>query len=968
MKHQQVFENSALAAARWIWPQGVSPPRNVYARFRRTFEVPSLSTLQKALLHITACWRYRLFVNGEPVGEGPPRGWPDLYFYDTYDLTPVLKPGTNLVAVLVAFPAEGTMQWIPTAPGLLAAVEIEDPGGHHVLRSDPTWKARFDPSREWRAPRISIQMSFEEQVNGRRLDAWTELNYDDGEWLTAAVIDEHEIVPSSLHPRPIAFLTHRPRLPVACESAGVVTSARFVWHLHLKPLFNPHDRSANFVQTCAFLFTQIYAPEAGSARLLRFHVQGGTSRVFLNGREVPVVVHEPGHSFPVLAHELELRAGWNTLLVDLFQRSQQPRFVAALHSALELHVSWNRTDATAWALVGPFDCPEARRSVLLHFPFLQVPTTTPTRGPVIPAQELSKRGETTGLLTRDLAQPIPESLQADDDVFVRAWSDRFLSEGQAVIQQPEALLGSAGCWTRVEPSAAGEAVRLLLDFGRVTVGFVELEVEAGADTVIDVIGFEHRRPDGRLYWTEGTNNSLRYVCSEGRQRFRSFLRRGGRYLLLILRKMQGPVLLRSVAVIENIAPQQNLGAFSCSDPLLERIWEVGAWTLACCSEDTYVDCPTYEQVFWVGDARNEALVDWVVNGDSRLWRHSLLLAGHSLKRSPLIESHVPSAWTVILPAWSFLWMRSCREYLLHTGDFETSRILLDLIVCQVEAAQEHLNTDGLFEIRAWNMFDWAAMDTPDDGVVTHQNCLLVLALREAADLARWLQQPTLAQHWQKLAGRLAGAINAHLYDSRQQAYSDARHSSGRLSRVISQQTQTVALAAGVATGERRRRAWQALLAPPENMVRAGSPFFLSFLLEVLLQRGRVRQALQHIRRHWGAMIREGATTFWEMWSGPPERPTRSHCHGWSAAPTYFLSTALLGVRPRTPGFQHIDLAPRGGDLQWAAGRVPTPYGPVQVEWHRQKGGHLHGRVVLPRDLSVRLRLPTPQSRIHIEVR
>jgi hypothetical protein len=31
-------------------------------------------------------------------------------------------------------------------------------------------------------------------------------------------------------------------------------------------------------------------------------------------------------------------------------------------------------------------------------------------------------------------------------------------------------------------------------------------------------------------------------------------------------------------------------------------------------EDTFVDCPAYEQVFWVGDSRNEALVNYYVFG------------------------------------------------------------------------------------------------------------------------------------------------------------------------------------------------------------------------------------------------------------------------------------------------------------------------------------------------------------------
>ena len=111
---------------------------------------------------------------------------------------------------------------------------------------------------------------------------------------------------------------------------------------------------------------------------------------------------------------------------------------------------------------------------------------------------------------------------------------------------------------------------------------------------------------------------------------------------------------RNVEVLYNSYPQARRGSFHSADALLNRIWEVGADTLRACAEDTYTDCPSYEQTLWVGDARNEALIDWVINGDPRLWYRCLELAGESLHRSPLVESNVPSGWQNIIPAWAFL--------------------------------------------------------------------------------------------------------------------------------------------------------------------------------------------------------------------------------------------------------------------------------------------------------------------------
>src|SRR5690606_40830240 len=62
--------------------------------FRRTFDV--LGAPAKAQLRITADTRYVLHVNGERVGQGPARGFPDHYFVDTWDVTPLILPGAKI--------------------------------------------------------------------------------------------------------------------------------------------------------------------------------------------------------------------------------------------------------------------------------------------------------------------------------------------------------------------------------------------------------------------------------------------------------------------------------------------------------------------------------------------------------------------------------------------------------------------------------------------------------------------------------------------------------------------------------------------------------------------------------------------------------------------------------------------------------------------------------------------------------
>jgi alpha-L-rhamnosidase len=61
-------------------------------------------------------------------------------------------------------------------------------------------------------------------------------------------------------------------------------------------------------------------------------------------------------------------------------------------------------------------------------------------------------------------------------------------------------------------------------------------------------------------------------------------------------------------------------------------------------------------------------------------------------------------------------------------------------------------------------------------------------------------------------------------------------------------------------------------------------------------------------------------------------------HGWGSGPTSALSKYVLGVRPVEPGYKTWLIEPQTGDLSWAEGTVPTPYGPIEVKWRKTSKG------------------------------
>ncbi|MBK8034490.1 MAG: hypothetical protein IPK17_34310 [Chloroflexi bacterium] len=208
-----------------------------------------------------------------------------------------------------------------------------------------------------------------------------------------------------------------------------------------------------------------------------------------------------------------------------------------------------------------------------------------------------------------------------------------------------------------------------------------------------------------------------------------------------------------------------------------------------------------------------------------------------------------------------------------------------------------------------------------------------------------------AQRWNLFAAHLSVAINQHLWSEELEAYVDSIDEDGQLSAKISQAVNVAALFSGVPTNERAAQLLPAVVVPPQHWIHIGSPFMLSFSLELLVRERRFDELLQVIRSRWGRMLDRGATATWETFSNP-----RSWCHAWSATPAYFLSAHILGVSPIEVGYKRICIAPQPGDLTWARGTVPTPFGKLDVEW-RVVGQYLYLKYKAPEGCEIEVICP-----------
>jgi hypothetical protein len=533
----------------------------------------------------------------------------------------------------------------------------------------------------------------------------------------------------------------------------------------------------------------------------------------------------------------------------------------------------------------------------------------------------------------------------------------------------EVAVGRAGPYRMgLELPAAAEEVQLVrLDFGEVVSGTLVLEVDAPEGARFDLAVAELLREDGSLD-TDDQRNGFRYGARGGRDRFESFDPLGMRYAALAVRADR-PVVLQAVAMNERLYPRAGGPRFECSDPLLDRIWAVGRRTVDLCSHDAYLDCPTREQRAWTGDFVVHQMVDLASNPDWGLARWHVELAA-----SPRPDGMLPMAaagdlesWdSAYIPDWALHWLRALHNLYRYTGDADLVARLLPVAENVLRWFLPFRAEDGLLsDVTGWVIIDWSSVSVA--GRSSTLNALWARGLRDFAEMSDWLGDAARASWAHAAHASVAGAFEA-FWDPEREVYVD-HVPDGARGRPVSQHAQAAALCAGIVPGARVARLVEVLTdrerhvhatwsrarsdsrlpgpgergiggpylvaGPPdpwwdvEKQVVVAQPFFRYVVHDALVAAGRT-DLIPDQCRDWRALLERCETSWSESWFGG------TTCHGWSSTPTRDLSTRTLGVTPASPGFELARVAPRLGDLAWARGAVPTPYGLLSVEAERDR--------------------------------
>ncbi|OQR65597.1 alpha-L-rhamnosidase [Streptomyces maremycinicus] len=353
---------------------------------------------------------------------------------------------------------------------------------------------------------------------------------------------------------------------------------------------------------------------------------------------------------------------------------------------------------------------------------------------------------------------------------------------------------------------------------------------------------------------------------------------------------------------------------------------------------------------YVGDLAVSARTLYLTHDDTAAAaRHVLAdLADHQR-----VDGWIPpasiSAYELPLFDYPLWWVTCSWDYVLYTGDRSYATRYYPHLVKVLDTWYPSVtDSTGLLSkgLNGTGRYgDYAFLDRT--GQITYYNVLYVQALNDSAALARWLGHEADARRWSDRAQAVAGAVNANLWDDSAGAYLDSSTGAVR----HAQDGNSLAITSGVAGAPRAASALDHLDAttqlPYGNAFMDNDTLFggasqrvyaFTSYPEIVarFETGRAVSALDQIRRTYGWMhSHDPGITNWEG-IGPGgslyEGGYTSMAHGWSTGVLPALTHQLLGARPTAPGYASWEVRPHPGDVTWAQGQLPTPGGPLTVDW------------------------------------
>lgn len=478
---------------------------------------------------------------------------------------------------------------------------------------------------------------------------------------------------------------------------------------------------------------------------------------------------------------------------------------------------------------------------------------------------------------------------------------------------------------------AGSCIRILTSEGYVQQGFQgDLHNPIKKDRTDKEHGYLHGFSD--IYYPAG-NGTIQKPEEYVPFWFRTF-----RFIRLEIETKETPITLLNFYYEETGYPLEVETQATADDSYFPAIWEISERTLRRCMHETYEDCPFYEQLQYVMDARTQILYTYAVGADDKLARKCIDDFSRAQRYDGLLNSSHPNYESNVIPGYSIFYILMLHDHMMYFGDKELIRRYFPQVDRILGFFHRNLTPEGYVGSiggkngagRFWSFIDWTPQwdsnsgvpNAAKEGAITMESLYYVYGLQTASELAAYLELEDMAQAYRAEAVRVQKAIREYMYGNK------GMLTDGPGVEEYSQHTQVFAVLTGTIEGKEAREALWKTIEHKEKYAQCSVA--MVFYLFRAMEKTQLYEYTKEYWEIWKRMLAKHSTTCIE-----DETQERSDCHAWGALLLYELPCVILGVRPKEPGCKVILINPNPGYLHEAHGTVVTPLGKISVAWERK---------------------------------
>jgi alpha-L-rhamnosidase len=408
-----------------------------------------------------------------------------------------------------------------------------------------------------------------------------------------------------------------------------------------------------------------------------------------------------------------------------------------------------------------------------------------------------------------------------------------------------------------------------------------------------------------------------------------------RYVQIKISTLTDPLVLEDVLGTFTGYPFHFNAKLESDNPELDKILEIGWRTARLCAMETYMDCPYYEQLQYIGDARIQALISLYNSGDERLLRNAMNEMDNSRRPEGITLSRHPSFTAQYIPTFSLWYIGMLNDYMMYGSDSNYIKNKLPGERQILQYFRKYQQPDGSLKgVPFWMFTDWVEQKGWNSGVgpigkdgnSSLLDLQLLWAYQLAADMESKYGLPSFVSLYNQYANQLKETIRDKYWNSEKNLFADRPEMD-----FYSQHANTLAILTGMFEDQQAAKIAKQLLS--DTTLAPASIYFKFYLHRALIKAGFGNDYLNWLGQ-WRQNVNMGLTTWAEI---SDINNARSDCHAWGASPNIEFFRTVLGVDSDAPGFKTIKVEPHLGSLKKISGEIPHPRGKIFAGYKFEKG-------------------------------